>query len=249
VPFTVNQLTKTTLGNYRTGNETIAQVLSRLQKDYNFEAYFRGNELRCGSFIYIETDANTTMPTFQFQLNIIKDNLKYVRVDDLTISEVATNSTTTAQTNPDGTPMQTKDGQPKTKKVKLEVLVTFAKGSGTATYFVPSPGNPIPANIEGERKTRTFDQATTLAQLEDLATKDLHKFYYTGFRGKFTTFGMPYVRHGDNIKIIDTLLPERNGQYKVRGVKYTGGVGGLRQEIELDYLIFAIDDNGNPISD
>ena len=35
----------------------------------------------------------------------------------------------------------------------------------------------------------------------------------------------------------DNILPERNGKYKVKGVQYSGGVGGHRQEIILDYKI------------
>jgi hypothetical protein len=42
---------------------------------------------------------------------------------------------------------------------------------------------------------------------------------------------------GDNVQLIDNTLPERNGLYKVRSVEYTGGFSGLRQVVELDYLI------------
>lgn len=37
--------------------------------------------------------------------------------------------------------------------------------------------------------------------------------------------------------LIDKTLPERSGYYKVKSVRYTGGVNGLRQEINLDYKI------------
>jgi hypothetical protein len=42
---------------------------------------------------------------------------------------------------------------------------------------------------------------------------------------------------GDNVQLIDPILPERNGNYKVKSVKYSGGVKGLRQEVEIDYII------------
>ena len=61
------------------------------------------------------------------------------------------------------------------------------------------------------------------------------------------TFGIPYVRHGDNVDILDAIIPERNGRYKVKSVQYSGGVIGLRQEIELDYLITRLDAKGNAI--
>lgn len=52
---------------------------------------------------------------------------------------------------------------------------------------------------------------------------------------------------GDNVDILDNELPERNGRYKVREVHYDGGVNGLRQKIELEYLIFPLDSNGKPL--
>jgi hypothetical protein len=74
-------------------------------------------------------------------------------------------------------------------------------------------------------------------KLIDLAAAELKKYYYTGLRGKITVFGLPYVRQGDNVKLIDDKLPERNGVYKIKAVEYKGGTGGLRQVIELDYKI------------
>ena len=62
-------------------------------------------------------------------------------------------------------------------------------------------------------------------------------YYYTGFKGKFTVLGLPYVRMGDEVQLVDPVLPERNGFFKVRGVEYTGGKGGNHQTIELDYKI------------
>ena len=243
LPFTVDTTTSTILQNFRTGNETIAKVLARLKTDYNFEAYFRGAELRCGSFEYLPGDAGSPpYPAFTFQQNIISDELNYVRVDDLVISEVAS-TVSDAETGE-----KTKDGQAKTKKQQLQVLVTFKDASLSPVYFVPKPGEAIPDNKEGERKQGFFPQAKTIQQLQNLAVKDLLKFYYQGLRGKFTTFGMPFITHGSRINILDPKLPERNGLYMVRGVKYTGGVNGLRQEIELDYLVYRTDANGNEIT-
>jgi hypothetical protein len=49
------------------------------------------------------------------------------------------------------------------------------------------------------------------------------------------------------VDILDPLIPERNGRYKVKSVKYNGGVGGLRQTIELDYLVATLDSKGKVI--
>ena len=107
----------------------------------------------------------------------------------------------------------------------------------TPTVLVKQKGVDYPANTGGERRTLFFPGATSIQQLADLAADELRKYYYTGFKGKFTTFGLPFVRMGDNVNIIDNILPERNGLYKVKSVAYSGGVNGLRQVVELDYKI------------
>ncbi len=238
LPFTVNMTTQTSVGDFRLQQETIAEVLSRLRKDFHLECYFRGNELRVGSFPYLPEDATSPIPKFVFQYNIISDELDYKRKDDLILSAVATNTIeeTTGQT--------TRDGQAKTKKKRLEVLVTLENGSDTAKKFVPEPGKHIPPNTGGERLTFHFLSATTIDELASLAAEQLRKYYYTGMRGKFTTFGLPFVKHGDYVDLVDPLLPERNGRYVVKGVEYEGGINGLRQTIELDYLIGRLDAAG-----
>lgn len=249
LPFTVNKTTETVLGDFITQNETIAEVLARLRKDFHFEAYFKGSELRCGTFKYLPEDAmklpngktRTQYATFKFQRNIISDTLEYRRRDDITLSAVATNTIeeTTGKT--------TKDGHAKTKKTRLEVLVTFANGSDKPRVDVGTKEKPIPPNTGGERRNLHFTGATTTDQLATLAANELRKYFYTGFKGKFVTFGAPFVQVGDYVNILDPVLPERNGRYVVKSVKYTGGVGGLRQEITLDYLLFRINEKGQQI--
>jgi hypothetical protein len=240
--FTVNKQASTTIGDFISQNETIAEVLARLRKDFHFESYFRGNELRCGSFKYIEQDAiDSGKKVFKFQQNIISDSLEYKRRDDTILSAVAVN------TIEENTGETTKDGYAKTKRKRLEVLVTFRGGSSTPTVVVGSKETPLPPNTGGERRTLHFLGAKTTNELAKLAENELRKYYYTGLKGKFVTFGIPYVRHGDNVDILDAILPERNGRYKVKAVQYSGGVIGLRQEIELDYLITRLDAKGDAI--
>ncbi len=228
-PFTVNALTKTTFGAFRVGNETVAEVLARLRKDYHFESYFRGNELRSGAVVYIESEATTH--TFTFQEDIISDELEYRRKDDIVLSAVVSNTIT------EDTGKVTKDGHAKTKKIRLEYLVTLRYGSDVPVVFTKEKGKDYPPNTGGERRTLFFPGAVTKEAMVSLATAELKKYYYTGFKGKFTTFGLPFVKMGDNIKLVNPILPEQNGVYKCKGVEYKGGTGGLRQTIELDYKL------------
>jgi hypothetical protein len=226
--FKVNKLTQTTIGPIVITNETIAQLLERFRKDANLEAYFRGNELRVGSFVYIPSDAVEN--TFVFQQNIIDDDLMYKRKDDIVLSAIVVSQFEDLG----GT---TKDGAQKTKKEKIELLVYWNKAKNDWDYIKKSKGVDFPANNEGERRTLTFANISDINILFQKGVDGLKKYFYTGFKGKFTTFGIPYVKQGDNVIIKDPILPERNGKYKVKGVNYTGGVAGHRQEIILDYLM------------
>ena len=227
--FTVNALTSTNFGAFRVGNETVAEVLARLRKDYHFESYFKGNELRCGAMVYIESEA--ILNTFTFQKDIISDQLEYRRKDDIVLSAVVSNTIS------EDTGATTKDGQAKTKKIRLEALVTLQMGSDIPNVVIKTKGVEYPPNTGGERRTLFYPGAFTIADLVALATVELKKYYYTGFKGTFTTFAIPYVKMGDNVTLLNTILPEQNGTYKVKGVKYMGGVDGIKQEIELDYKI------------
>jgi hypothetical protein len=227
--FTVNALTSTKLGEITIQNETVAQVLERVRKDYHLESYFRGTELRTGAKVYIDSEAVDN--TFQFQNNIISDDLKYSRKDDVILSAVcySINKNEVSET--------TKTGKTKTKQERVEILVYWDKALKQFKYQKKEKGKEYPTNVEGERKTLYFWDIQSTEELFNKGVDELKKFYYTGFKGKFTTFGTPFVKMGDNVTLIDNILPERNGKYKVKGVNYSGGVGGHRQEIILDYKI------------
>lgn len=229
--FTVNASTKTTFGQFTCGNETVCEMLARLRKDFHFESYFREQELRCGSVVYIESETVTN--TFTFQRDIIDpDNLDYRRKDDIVLSAVARN---TIQVE---TGKFTKSGTAKTKRTRLEVLVTF-QSNGTITQFVKQKGFDYPPNTGGERRDLIYPGATTIDQLAVLAILELKKYYYDGYKGYFTTFIIPYVKMGDNVVLINPILPEQNGTYKVKKVEYSGGAEseGMRQKIHLDFRV------------
>jgi hypothetical protein len=137
----------------------------------------------------------------------------------------------------------------KTKHKRLEALVTIRNGR-TTSYV--RPNNSLQAdfapNVNGERRTLYFWNVQTTDKLIQLAENELKKYYYRGLKGKFITFGIPFIRQGDNVDIMDDVLPERNGRYKVKSVKYTGGINGMRQEVELDYLITRLNNRGDAIA-
>jgi hypothetical protein len=226
--ITFNALTQTNFGTFVVGNESAAQVLQRLQKTYGFESFFRGNELRCGVTPYIESEAVTK--TFTFQQDIIEDNIKYQRKDDIILSAIARNTIT------ENTGATTKDGTPKTRKKRLEVLVSLFNGK--ITKKVINPGDRIAENNEGERRTFFFPAAKTTDDLANAAIDEIQKYYYDGLKGDFLGFALPYMRAGDNVNLVDLKMPERNGVYRLKKVEYSGSVsGGLRQRMYLDFKV------------
>lgn len=224
-----------TFGEFMVGNETVAECFGRMRKTWHFETYIKNEpslfgkyKLYCGIILY---DALTPkLRTFEFQRNIISDDLEYRKKEDVILSIVASNSV-------DVSNGVTKDGKIKTKKERLEVLVTLSFGSDTPVVKVKTTGVDFPENKGGERLTMQYPMCKTIDELIDKATQEIKKYYYTGFKGKFTTFGIPYTQTGDNIQIIDKILPERNGIYKCKSVEYSAGVNGIRQVIQLDYKI------------
>ncbi len=207
---------ETNIGDeFRTQDETIAGVLERLKKDAHLNSYFRNvpqadgsfkSELRCSGIVYYPSDRKTH--TFVFQKNIISDDLTYSKLDDLKLGakcySINKEEVATGGTN--------KNGTKKIKHKRLEVFV---------------------GEKEGEIRTLFFWDVHDLVKLKELGERELRKFYYEGFTGKFTTFGIPFVKHGDSVILQDNVLPERNGEYLVKSVDRTFGQGGYRQTIEL----------------
>jgi hypothetical protein len=207
--YTVKTSTVTGIGDFRTQNETIAQVLDRLQRDFRIESYFRGNELRCSGIVYYP---DFIEKVFQFQQNIISDDLEYGRLDDVSIGIKAYSIN------------QAVVGSKKKKK-RIEVFIT-------------NKGETAEAGFEGEKRTVPFIGIPTKEELIKAATPMLNRLYYEGFFGSFDTFGFPFVRHGDHAIIRDSVLPERNGTYKIKAVTYDFGTEtGYRQKIDIDMRV------------
>jgi hypothetical protein len=91
-------------------------------------------------------------------------------------------------------------------------------------------------DTDGEVRTMHYYNLSR-TDLKATATREIDKLRYTGYRGRITTFGEPFVKHGDGAIIIDDKLTEKQGTYLIKAVNYTFGTSGFRQEIELDRKI------------
>jgi len=87
-------------------------------------------------------------------------------------------------------------------------------------------------DIGGELRTFHYydmDESDLIAICES----QLKVLKYDGYEGRFTTFGIPFVRHADIAKMTDQDFPERSGSYRIDGVKIDFGVNGFKRDIQL----------------
>lgn len=198
---------ETNLGTLVTQNETACQLLDRLKKDYPLDTYFKGEELVCSGLVYYSKDAKDV--TFTFQKDIIEDNLEFVREDDVRIGVKAIS----VQKEELG---HKKDGSKKTRTKRMTVNV---------------------GATDGEIRTIHFWDAKNETELRAKANDALRKLTYEGLKGSITCFAMPFVKFGDNIKIVNKELKEYGGTYKCKAINTTFGMDGLFRKIELDFKI------------
>lgn len=112
-------------------------------------------------------------------------------------------------------------------KIKLKVI-SVDKDNKKKEYEYGDP--------EGEQRT-IYYYGKTKADIDAIAEEEIKRMRYSGYRGSFTSFGEPYVNHGDEVVLDDNDYPERTGGYLVKSVTRSFGSGGYRQDIELDVKV------------
>jgi hypothetical protein len=223
----------TNIGNFRTQNETICQVLMRLRKDFKLECFFRKNtktqkwnDLYVSGIVYYSQDyvdkatGKIISTAYDFQQNIIDgNNLIYLRKDDvrLGIKAYSVGKYELATTNSSGTKS--------TKSQRLEVNVGDLDGDIRTMFFFPKTDTSKDLDIEN---------------LKTLANQALIKLKYEGWRGTFMSFGLPYVQHGQAVTLKDNVIQERTGTYLVKGTNVTFGQHGFRRKIDLHIRIDSV---------
>lgn len=209
---------KTSVGDFRTQNETIAQVLNRLRKDYKLECFFRDTDLFCSGIVYYPSDyldsasGQINTVAYDFEQNITKNDMVYLRTDDVRLGIHAYSVGKYELVS--GTNSK---GKKKTKQVRLEANVGDTDGEIRTQYFWPATN-----------KDKDLDKDA----LVKLATQRLNKLKYEGWRGSFESFILPFVRHGQAITLNSEVTKERVGTYLVKNVKVKFGQNGARRIIE-----------------
>ena len=81
-------------------------------------------------------------------------------------------------------------------------------------------------------QTRNYPELSK-AELTKYANEELRKVKQNGYRGGFTSFGIPRVDHGDTITLLDDEYPDRKGNYLVDeiNIRFTDTI--YRRKIEI----------------
>ena len=110
------------------------------------------------------------------------------------------------------------------RKIKIKAVLVRKDNTKIETEV----GDP-----QGEQRTLFFYDANGLADLRKMAEAQLGKMNYAGYRGKLTTFLLPYACPAMVAEIKDIHQPSRNGKYEIRTVTTRFTTSGGRRVIEL----------------
>ena len=133
----------------------------------------------------------------------------------------------------------THDGAKKTKQSSIEILIYWDVVKKDYAYKEKKKGEELGEGFYGERHSVEIQSTVKDAKsLFDLYKPKLREYFYEGFRGSFTTFAIPHVKHGDVVKLVNPMMPEFDGSYMVKKVSPHGDTqNGFLQTIHLDYKI------------
>lgn len=127
--------------------------------------------------------------------------------------------------------------QQNTKRTNLEYrLKDESKIKVKATSILP---NNTKIEIElgdddGEQRTLTYFDIDE-AELKRRAEAEIERLKVDGYRGNITTFGVPFIQHGDISNVVDEAFPERAGAYLTDAVNTRFGARGtgFERTVEL----------------
>lgn len=116
-------------------------------------------------------------------------------------------------------------------KMGVEVVSINMDDNSRYKEFIGESGGDVKTLTRMHRAGET--ESVVRANMKTMGKVELATRNYTGYHGKFLTFGEPVVFHGDHVKISDPRFPtDRGGTYKVKNVK-TSDKFGQWQEITL----------------
>lgn len=104
------------------------------------------------------------------------------------------------------------------------------------TYINPKTNQKTTIEVgdkTGEVKEYHTSQISDLATLKQIAEKALLQLKKGGFSGSVTSFLIPYATRGMKATVIDEEHPELSGNYFIKTVTTSFGLGGARRKVEI----------------
>lgn len=86
---------------------------------------------------------------------------------------------------------------------------------------------------DGQLRTLHVPVGLSESETKKVAEEKRQLYTFDGYEGSLTTFGQPYIRHSDNVNIMDDLYKDREGVYRVDTVEVKVGSGGYRRTLTL----------------
>ncbi|WP_035560945.1 hypothetical protein [Hymenobacter sp. IS2118] len=87
--------------------------------------------------------------------------------------------------------------------------------------------------LDAERRALLYYNVHSEEALRTFALADLRKTKVEGYKGSFTTYGAPSMRHGQVARLTSLQYPERDGDFFIDAVTKTFASDGYQQEITL----------------
>ncbi len=87
--------------------------------------------------------------------------------------------------------------------------------------------------LDAEQRTLQYFNLASEADLRAAALRDVAKLKVQGYKGSFTSYGLPSVQHGELVGLTNGEYPERDGDFFIDATAKTFEDGGYRQEITL----------------
>lgn len=85
---------------------------------------------------------------------------------------------------------------------------------------------------DGELRTSN-EYNMSLADLKKIADARIKEFKFSGLEGSLTTFGVPFVNHGNVASIHDKMNDSWDGRYVIDTVNTSFGIAGYRRTLNL----------------
>ncbi|MFI3322085.1 MAG: hypothetical protein R3Y50_06125 [Rikenellaceae bacterium] len=85
----------------------------------------------------------------------------------------------------------------------------------------------------GEQRTLYYYDVKDAQELKTLAGEELERYSFDGYRGKITTFLLPYAMPGMIASVEDTVYKERGGDYFIESTEVSFGTSGGRRTVEI----------------